>query len=321
MADSRRVFITGINGFVGIYLAEYLLSHGWSVSGIDRQESASCQGCDYFQGDILETGNLTALLEKCRPERVFHLAAVSIPAAVDQSPRQALSVNIGGTVSILEAVRTGAPSARLLLVGSSKQYGGTTGSSPITEEQICRPADLYGISKYSGEMIGLQYAGHFGMDVRIARSFNHSGPGQPPSFVCSDWARQTAAIELGLADPAIRVGDLSQAIDFCHVEDVVRAYVLILDKGISGTVYNICSGTAVSLRSILELTVSRSSRRIAVVEDPSRIRGQKGSAALVGDHSRITRDTGWEPVISIEKLIDDLYRYWLGVLSSGSDKK
>ncbi len=321
MAESQCAFITGINGFVGIYLAEYLLSHGWSVSGIDRQEAAGCPGCDYVQGDILETADLAAILAQCRPERIFHLAAVSIPAAVDQSPRQALSVNIGGTVSVLEAVRTGAPSARLLLVGSSKQYGDTQNSSPVSEEQICRPADLYGISKYAGEMIGLQYAGQFGMDIRIARSFNHSGPGQPPTFVCSDWARQTAAIELGIADPSIRVGDLSQAIDFCHVGDVVRAYALILEKGISGTVYNICSGTAVSLRSILALTIAKSSRTITVVEDPSRIRKKTGSAALVGDHSRISRDTGWEPVITIEKIIDDLYRYWMGILSSATNKK
>jgi GDP-4-dehydro-6-deoxy-D-mannose reductase len=316
MASSRSAFITGINGFVGTYLAEHLLSQGWTVGGIDRQGSAAGRGYDYVQGDILATAEIAAILETRRPDRIFHLAAISMPSAVDQSPQPALSVNIMGTVSVLEAVRAAAPSARLLIVGSSKQYGRIEGSAPLTEEHPCRPTDLYGISKQAGETIGLEYAGLFGMDIRFARSFNHSGAGQPPAFVCSDWARQTAAIELGIADPVLRVGDLTSALDFCHVADVVRAYALILDKGKSAAVYNVCSGNAISLRGMLTLIVSKSSRPIAVVEDASRLRGHRAPAIIVGDRTKISRDTGWEPGVPIGKMVDDLYRYWIDVLSA-----
>ncbi len=318
MASSRCAFITGINGFVGTCLAKHLASQGWAVAGIDRQESTTCRECDYFQADILAGAELSSILGTCRPRHVFHLAAVSMPSAVDQSPQHALSVNIMGTVSVLDAVRNASPSARLLLIGSSKQYGEVAEAGPIAEERTCRPADLYGISKHAGEMIGLRYAEQFGMDIRFTRSFNHSGPGQSPAFVCSDWARQTAAIELGMAEPLIRVGDLAPVIDFCDVADVVRAYALILDSGRPGTVYNVCSGRATFLRELLSLVVAKSSRAISVVEDPSRIRGHKHTATMVGDHTRISRDTGWEPEVPIEKTVDDLYRYWIGVLSQST---
>jgi GDP-4-dehydro-6-deoxy-D-mannose reductase len=315
MDSSRNAFITGINGFVGTYLAEHLTSQGWAVAGIDRQGSTACRACDYLQADILSVAEVASILKKYRPQRIFHLAAVSIPSAVDQSPQQALSVNIMGTVSVLDAVRTASPSARLLLIGSSNQYGEIEGSGPITEEQAGRPVDLYGISKHAGEMIGLQYAERFGMDICFTRSFNHSGPGQSPTFVCSDWARQTAAIELGMAEPVIRVGDLAPAVDFCDVSDVVRAYASILNAGRSGTVYNVCSGKAISLRALLSLFMAKSSKAISVVEEPSRIRRYKRAAIMVGDHTRLSRDTGWKPEVPIEKTVDNLYHYWIGVLS------
>jgi len=315
MASSPCAFITGINGFVGTYLAEHLTSQGWAVAGIDRQESTACRACHYLQADILAAEELSSILKTYRPQRIFHLAAVSIPSVVDQSPRQALSVNIMGTVSVLDAVRTASPSARLLLVGSSNQYGELEASGPIAEEQAGRPVDLYGVSKHAGEMIGLQYAELFGMDICFTRSFNHSGPGQPPLFVCSDWARQVAAIELGMAEPVIRVGDLAPAIDLCDVSDVVRAYASILDTGRPGTVYNVCSGRAISLRTLLSLFMAKSSKTISVAEDPSRIRRYKRAAIMVGDHSKITRDTGWKPEVPIEKTVDNLYHYWIGILS------
>jgi GDP-4-dehydro-6-deoxy-D-mannose reductase len=316
MTSPRCAFITGINGFVGGYLAGHLASQGWAVAGMDRQPQSVGVACEYFKADILNTAELVSILGKCRPERIFHLAAVSMPSAVDQSPRQALEVNIMGTVSLLDAVRASGASGPILLVGSSKQYGAAGGGAPIAEEIPCLPADLYGISKQAGEMIGFRYAGQFGMDIRFVRSFNHTGPGQPPAFVCSDWARQVAAIELGMAEPVIRVGDLTQAVDFCHVADVVRAYTLILDKGKSGTVYNVCSGRAIFLRDMLSLFMAKSSRPISVAEDPSRMRGQNRDATVVGDPARISRDTGWKPVVPIEKTVEELFRYWLGVLPS-----
>jgi GDP-4-dehydro-6-deoxy-D-mannose reductase len=316
MTSPHSAFITGINGFVGIRLAGYLASQGWTVSGIDQQDAATAPDYTYYKADIQAGDKLLPILAACRPACIFHLAAVSMPSAVDQSPHRALSVNIMGTVALLDAVRSTAPAARLLIVGSSKQYGDIEGSLPVDENHPCHPVDLYGISKQTGEIIGLHYAGMYGMDIRFARSFNHSGAGQSPAFVCSDWARQVAAIELGRAEPAIRVGNLDSAIDLCDVADIVRAYPLILSAGRPGTIYNVSSGKAVSLRTLLAHFLKKTSRSVAVIEDPSRLRGRRTAAPLIGDHTKISRDTGWEPRVPIEQTVDELFRFWMAELSS-----
>jgi GDP-4-dehydro-6-deoxy-D-mannose reductase len=148
------------------------------------------------------------------------------------------------------------------------------------------------------------------MDIRCTRSFNHTGPGQPPRFVCSDWAKQTAAIALQKTEPRIRVGDLSPAIDFLDVRDVVRAYHLILERGVKGEVYNVCSGTVVSLNEILSALIAKSGKAIEILQDNARLRAHKTSIKVTGDRAKLTRDTGWSPEIPLEKTLDDLFSYW-----------
>ena len=317
-SDSHYAFITGINGFVGSYLAKHLSSGGWKVAGTDRAEQGAYADVEYFGADILDTGRLAAILAKIQPERVFHLAAVSIPVEADESPRLAMEVNVIGTVSLLDAVRRACPTARVLLVGSSKQYGEVSGPGAITEEAPCVPLDLYGISKFSAEMIGARYSAQFGLDVRFSRSFNHTGPGQPAGFVCSDWVKQTAAIELGLAPPRIMVGELEPELDFSDVADVVRAYDLILEKGRKGSVYNVCSGRSIALGDLLRLITSMTQKSIEVKQDPLRRRGHKTPQRVMGDRSLITRETGWVPEIPIERTMAALYRYWLKALADST---
>ena len=199
-------------------------------------------------------------------------------------------------------MRQACPAARVLLVGSSKQYGAAAGPVAIRETARCLPEnELYGVSKQAVEMIGARYAAQFAMDVCFTRSFNHTGPGQSPHFVCSDWAQQAAKIELGRAEPVIRVGDVDQQIDFCDVADVVRAYHCILEKGCPGRVYNVCSGKATALRSLLDAIIAKSTKKISIVEDPARLHGRQGRRTTVGDHSLLTADTGWSPEIYLEK--------------------
>jgi GDP-4-dehydro-6-deoxy-D-mannose reductase len=307
----KKAFITGITGFVGKFLSDHLRNEGFSVAGLDRWPTCDVPNCAYFEGDLLDTGVLSELLHTVKPDRVFHLAAVSMPSEADLSPRHALNVNIMGTASLLDAVRQSCPSARTLIVGSAKQYGAHTFSKPISETTPCRPTDFYGLSKHAAECIGIQYVNQFGMDIRFTRSFNHTGPGQSPRFVCSDWVKQVAAIDLGEADPVIHVGDLTPAIDFTDVRDVVRAYALIMEKGSKGEVYNICRGTAIALRDLLAVVTGKTAKKIAIEQDRARLKSHATGKKTYGDHAKITGATGWVPGISIEQTIDDLYHYWL----------
>ncbi len=315
MSSSKSAFITGITGFVGRYLAEYLNTQGNKVSGIDRRPACDIPKVSYFEGDILDTAALAQLFSSIRPDRIFHLAGVSLPSDADTSPRYALDINIMGAVSVLDAAFQACPSSSILCIGSSKQYSDTAGADPITEETPCRPTSFYGISKYAAELIGMQYTRQHGMDIRFTRSFNHTGPGQSERFVCSDWTKQAAEIELGKAEARIWVGDTSPAIDFTDVRDVVRAYALIMEKGTKGEVYNVCSGTAVPLQELLTLITAKSGRKIVIEQDSTRLKMHKTGRKTVGDRSKLTRATGWEPEIPLSKTLEDLYRYWLSSCS------
>jgi GDP-4-dehydro-6-deoxy-D-mannose reductase len=316
MDTSKKAFITGVTGFVGTYLAEHLVSQGWSVYGLDRRTSWDHPDVTYFEGDILDTATLQEMLSSVQPVAIFHLAAISFLPDADFSPRHSLDINIMGSASILDAARLACPSSNVLLVGSSKQYGDDLVADSIVEEQPCNPTNFYGVSKYLAELVGLQYVRQYGLDVRFCRSFNHTGPGQPPRFVCSDWAQQVASIALKKTAPRIRVGDLSPTIDFTDVRDVVRAYAAIVDHGKKGGVYNVCSGRGAALDSVLSHLVSNCGFPITIERDASKIRPRETSVKIIGDHSKLTRDTGWGPVIPLERTLDDLFHYWTKHLSS-----
>lgn len=316
MPLSKKAFITGITGFVGRFLTEHLQAEGYAVAGVDRDPVCGCPGIAYFEGDILDTAALAEMVASVNPQRIFHLAALSSPAEADTSPRLALDINIMGAASLLEAARQACPSARVLLVGSSKQYRDGAAPDAIAEGTACGPSDFYGVSKFAAELIGLQYVKQYGLDVRCTRSFNHTGPGQSPRFVCSDWAGQVAKIELGMQEPGIHVGSIHKVMDFCDVRDVVRAYHLVLEKGGKGTVYNVCSGTGIALTRVLEILLSYSSKKITVVQDKARLPANAAGTRAIGDCRRITAATGWRPEIPIERTLGDLYRYWLAKLKA-----
>jgi len=315
MSSTKSAFITGITGFVGRYLAEHLNAQGYKVSGIDRWPTCSHPKVTYYEGDILDTAALVHLFSSIRPALIFHLAGVSFPSDADKSPQYALDINIMGAASVLDAAFQGCASSRILLVGSSKQYSDAVAVRAVTEETPCLPTNFYGISKYAAELIGMQYMRQHGMDIRFTRSFNHTGPGQSERFVCSDWTKQAAEIALGKAEARIHVGDTSPAIDFTDVRDVVRAYVLILERGTKGEVYNVCSGSAVSLQEVLAAVVAKSGKKITFEQDPARLRVHRTGEKTAGDRSKLTRATGWVPEIPLSKTLDDLYRYWLSSLS------
>jgi GDP-4-dehydro-6-deoxy-D-mannose reductase len=307
VADS---FVTGVAGFVGGHLCEFLAGQGEVVAGVDTVPGWRRQSVDYAAVDLCDVEALRRALRHAAPRRVYHLAGMSFPPDADVSPRQALQTNIMGCVSLLDAVRSECPSAVVLLVGSSTVYDAGAGDGAVGESSAVAPASFYGISKYAAELIGMQFVRQLRLDVRLTRSFNHTGPGQSPRFVCSDWARQVARISAHRQEPKLQVGDVGVEVDFTDVRDVARAYHAILAAGAAGRVYNVCSGQRVPLRRVLDHLLAKAEAPVEVVVDESRRRGHTTRRGLVGDHTALTADTGWTPSIPLERTLDDLYAYW-----------
>jgi GDP-4-dehydro-6-deoxy-D-mannose reductase len=302
--------ITGINGFVGRHLAELLAREGRLIAGIGIEQACPLADVRYEMVDITDYDSVARAFGRLRPREIYHCAGASFPAEIDRTPRSALDINITGTISVLDAMKQFCPSGRLLMIGSSKEYDINAGG-PVSEDVTPNPTNFYGISKYAAELIGLQYCRQYALDIRLTRSFNHTGPGQSHLFVCSDWARQAARAEQGRGPAEIRVGDCDVEIDFSDVRDVVRAYYLIMEKGRPGQVYNVCSGRTQKLSGILDFLAGKSTRNIRIIKEENKFRKVKASRTLAGDNAKLCRETGWEPEIPFEKTLDDLFGYWM----------
>lgn len=305
------MFISGATGFVGGYLRESFRSSGDVVWGTAYPEPPCAFGEErIFCVDIRSGEDLSRCIEEARPDRVFHLAAVSNVRHSWQRKRETLETNILGTFHLLEAVRKHAPGARILFVSSSDVYGADRDSAePLGEALPPRAVDPYAYTKMCGEMLCDFYHRVEGLHVVVARSFPHTGPGQSPDFVCSDWARQVARIENDIQPPTIRVGNLSVQRDFTDVRDVVRAYRLLLEKGRAGEVYNVCSGRGYPLKKILDYLLSLSRERISVEVDETKLR-KADIPVLVGDNRKIREELSWIPEIPLERSLEDLLEDW-----------
>jgi GDP-4-dehydro-6-deoxy-D-mannose reductase len=245
-----------------------------------------------------------------RPDRVYHLAAQSSPHDSWRDPATTLRTNILGLAHLLEALRREAPRARVLVVGSAEEYGQVPlERQPIAEDSELRPASPYAVSKVSQGFLALQYALGHGMALVRTRTFNHTGPGRGDGFAESSFARQIAEIEAGSRPPEIRVGNLEAVRDFSDVRDVVEAYAQLLEAGLPGEVYNVCSGRGVRIREVLDRLLALSEARIEVRVDPGRLR-PADTPSLVGDPGRLRRATGWEPRVPLEQTLRDLLDDW-----------
>ena len=316
---SRRVFITGITGFAGTHLVKELRLRGVEASGTAYPEkpgewNASPEERVFVQ-DIIDDKGLSALIAQARPDWVFHLAAVSNVRHSWEKRRETLETNLTGTLNLFEAVRKHVPEARVLYVSSSDVYGILSPlSKALSEEDAVEPVNPYAFTKIGGEILSRFYARIEGLDLVIARPFPHTGPGQSPDFVCSDWASQIAQIEKRRKEPVIKVGNLDAERDFLDVRDVVKAYILLMEKGERGEIYNICSGNAVSLKEVLDILLSFSGESIGIEVDPGKMR-KIDIPFLAGDNRKIRRRTSWQPNISISRSLEDLIQYWRNCLS------
>lgn len=307
-----KALVIGGAGFVGNYLIERLSSDGHKVYATclanEKIENAECES---FSLDILDKSAVKDILSDVKPDWIFHLAAQSSVSYSWKNPQLTVDVNIKGTVNILDAMReSGLDKTRIILIGSGEEYGYIReGACPIKETEPLNPGNIYAATKACQSMIGSIYARAYGMDIVMVRAFNHIGPAQLTQFVVADFCNQAAEIEKGNRKPEISVGNLAVKRDFTDVRDIVRAYELLAEKGVSGKIYNVGSGKAVLIEDILKLIVSKSTAEITVSVDKARLR-PADVPVIEADISEIKADTGWEPEISLEKTIEDTLNYW-----------
>ena len=312
-----RLLITGITGFVGSHMAEYALAHGAEVFGSSRWRSRT-ENIEHLRSqikliecDLRDLASVRGLLETAEPTHVVHLAAQSFVGASWQTPAETLSTNIISQVNLLEGIRRFTVAPRVLVAGSSEEYGFVCPDElPIRETNPLRPLSPYAVSKVAQDMMGYQYFMSYGLPIIRTRAFNHEGPRRGEVFVTSNFAKQVAEIEAGMREPVMSVGDLTPRRDFSDVRDVVRGYWLLLERGEPGEVYNLCSGRSWAIQQVLEFLLEQSRvKRIAVETDPARLR-PSDVMILEGDSSKIRKATGWEVEIPFERTLKDLLAYW-----------
>ena len=313
-----KVLITGITGFVGSHLAEYVLSleDEHEIFGICRWRSRRDNTGDiegrvpFLECDLRDASSVRTLIDEVRPDRIFHLAAQSYVPSSWNSPAETITNNIICQLNIFEAMRETGCDALIQIAGSSEEYGLVhPDETPITEDNPLRPLSPYAVSKVAQDTLAYQYHQSYGIKAIRTRAFNHTGPRRGEVFVTSNFAKQIAEIEAGLRDPILHVGDLTPRRDFTDVRDIVRAYWLCLEHCTPGEVYNIASGKAYHIREILDLLLSHSDREIEVREDPARLR-PSDVPLLLGDNTRFCEATGWKPEIPFEQTAKDLLDYW-----------
>jgi GDP-4-dehydro-6-deoxy-D-mannose reductase len=292
---SDVVLVTGAGGFAGGHLVERL-SATRHVVGWTRQTV-----------DLLDRDRVRAAIRELRPTQIYHCAGATHVAESWRDTAQPLASNVMATEYLFDAVRREGVRCRVLVPGSATVYAPS--SEPIPETGTLAPANPYAISKLAQEQLALRAIHEDGLDVIVTRSFNHTGPRQTAAFVAPSMARQIALIERGKHKPVIQVGNLSAERDVTDVRDVVRAYVALMEKGTTGVVYNVASGVARSVQSILDALVSRSKVPVRIEVDPERMR-PNDVPVVAGDYSRLKAATGWEPAISFDQMLDDLLEYW-----------
>lgn len=313
---AKKVFITGIAGFVGSHLAELLLSRGFEVYGLLRSRSNT----DHIKGiinklhledaDLMDTHSLYGTVSKIKPDYIFHLAAQSFVPTSWASPSVTLEVNVVGSANLFEAVRMAGIDPVIQIACSSEEYGLVNAHElPIKETNPLRPLSPYAVSKVAMDYLGYQYFQSYKVRIVRTRGFNHTGPRRGDTFAESNFAKQIALIEKGKQEPIVHVGNLEASRDYTDVRDMVRGYLMAVEKCDPGDVYNICTGNAVVIGDMLRMLLSMSKTKITVQPDPSRMR-PSDVPVLLGDNSKFVAKTRWNAVIPFRKTMEDLLNYW-----------
>jgi GDP-4-dehydro-6-deoxy-D-mannose reductase len=313
MSEEKTMLLFGSSGFAGSHVREAAEAKGLRVVGCSREGGGGDLACD-----LLELDQVRGVVREAEPDLIANMAGSASVAESWKQPKEAFTVNAGGVQNLLEVMSAEAPAAHLLCVSSAEVYGEVEEDElPLTEEQALRPVSPYGESKAAMEEMCAHYAQSRGLRVGIVRAFNQLGPRQDPGFAASGFARQMAAAEHeGASKVELHVGNLAAARDFTDVRDSARAFVSVSERELTAT-YNMCSGKAVRIESLIEQLRSATPLEIEIVPDPDRSR-PIDVPVLVGSNARLREATGWQPRIPIEQTIGDLLEWWRGELASGA---
>jgi len=320
-----KALITGITGFAGSHLAEYLLAHQPQVEivGIRRWRSPMeniahiADRLELVETDLTDYHSVYRMLASVRPDYIFHLAAQSFVPTSWNAPAATLEINVVGQTHLFEAVRALDLDPVIQIACSSEEYGLVhPDEAPISETNPLRPLSTYAVSKIAQDYLGYQYFQSYGLKAVRTRGFNHTGPRRGEVFVTANFAKQLARIKAGLDEPIIRVGNLEAVRDFTDVRDMVRAYWLAVTRGKPGEVYNIATGNGITIQELLDRLIALTDVEVTVQPDPDRMR-PSDVEILIGDSSKFRGDTGWEPEISLDKTLQDTVDYWREKVAAG----
>ncbi len=298
----RKLLVTGLSGFVGQHLQRVL---GGAHAALDwqlLQPEASY--------DLLDSAALDSMLEQYQPDAVIHLAGQTFVPEAFRDPAQTLQVNLTGTLNLLQALKRRGFSGTFLYVSSGDVYGQVAEADlPVVESLAPRPRNPYAVSKISAELLCQQWSYIEPWRIIVARPFNHIGAGQGDSFVISNMARQIARVRLGLQPPCLEVGDIDVTRDFLDVQDVIEAYLLLLEKGRSGEVYNVCSGQERRVRDLIVEIAGLAGVDVELVQDPARMRRAE-QRRVVGSSEKLQKETGWKPGVKITETLRRVLSDW-----------
>jgi len=307
-AATGTLLVTGRHGFVGGVIAQTLVRtkhRAWTLADIPH---------DF---DLRDAAATQRLIAAARPDAVVHLAAQSAVPESFRDPETTLQVNVMGTLHLLQALSANAFKGRLLFVGTGDVYGFVPESElPVAETRLPRPSNPYAVSKLAAESLCWQWHSSTGLEIVLARPFNHIGPGQSERFAVSDFARQIAEIKLGRQQPIIRTGDLAVTRDFTDVRDVVEGYFALLQHGVAGEIYNICSGIEYTLQSLLDELIALAGVSVQIQAEPARMRTAE-QRRMRGDPHKIHAISGWHATMPIHESLRNTLQLWEGELAHG----
>lgn len=313
-----RALITGMTGFIGSHLAEFLLKKGLEVTGTvwDKSELKNVETIKdkvkILECDVRDGARVREIINEIAPERIYHLAAQSYPTVSWDEPERTLDTNIIGTTHVFEAVRKSDFDPVVFVACSSAEYGFVSENEvPVQESHVLLPLHPYGVSKVGQDLLAYQYFQNFGIKTVRARIFNTTGP-RKTNDVCSDFTSRIVKIEKGL-EKELYVGNLEPKRDITDVEDVVNALWLLCEKGKMGEVYNVCSSRAYRIKDILNISISLAKDKIQVEIDPNKLR-PTDEPIIMGDNTRIKETCGWIPKMKMEETLSRMLDYWRGAI-------
>lgn len=314
---TRRALVTGAAGFVGQWLCRSLLEEGWDVvgAGITAQpghwtlDEDERRAVTWALADVTRQADVARIVEYTRPDAIFHLAGVSFIPDAQGDPVLAHEINILGAARVVSEVRVRRAAGEIdpvvLVIGSADQYGLAAGRDPVDESTPQSPITVYAASKAAQEVVALEAARRDGVRVVATRSFNHSGAGQPAHFLLPALVARAFAIGRAESPPVLRIGNLDTVRDFLHVRDVVRAYILLAEKGATGEVYNVASGQGCRVRELAAKVLAAAGVEAELQVDPGLVRRIE-VASLVGNNAKLRAATGWRPELTCDDIIADL---------------